>query len=91
MVSRINEFDRLYFPPSGSILACMYQDRPGVVASIAGHLAAAQINIEDMRNPHDLNTNRSLAIVRVNKVVPEDVVKALSRDIDAQSALFIQL
>ena len=91
MVSRINEFDRLYFPPSGHILACMYQDRPGVVASIAGHLAAAQINIEDMRNPHDLNTNRSLAIVRVNKPVPEKVVQALAKDIAAQSALFIHL
>ena len=91
MVSRINEFDRLYFPPSGSILLCVYPDRPGVTASITGHLAAAQINIEDMRNPHDLNTNRSLAIVRVNKTVPEEVVKALGKDINALSALFIQL
>ena len=91
MVSRINEFDRLYFPPSGSILLCVYPDRPGVTASITGHLAAAQINIEDMRNPHDLNTNRSLAIVRVNQTVPEDVVKALGKEIGAQSALFIQL
>jgi hypothetical protein len=73
------------------MLVCVYPDRPGVTANIAGHLAAAQINIEDMRNPHDLNTNRSLAIVRVNKAVPEDVVKALGKDIAAHSALFIQL
>ena len=91
MVSRINEFDRLYFPPAGSILVCVYPDRPGVTANIARHLADAGINIEDMRNPHDLNTNRSLAIVRVNKTVPDDVVKALGKDISAQSALFIQL
>ena len=91
MVSRINEFDRLYFPPFGNILVCMYQDRPGVVACIAGHLAAAQINIEDMRNPHDLKTNRSLAILSVNKPVPEAVVKALGKDISAATALFLQL
>ena len=91
MVSRVNEFDRLYFPPFGNILVCVYPDRPGVTANITAHLAAAQINIEDMRNPHDLNTNRSLAIVRVNKAVPQDVVQALGKEIGAQSALFVQL
>jgi D-3-phosphoglycerate dehydrogenase len=91
MVSRMNEFDRLYFPPSGNILICVYPDRPGVTANIARHLAEQGINIEDMRNPHDLNTNRSLAIVRVNKVVPESVVVALGKEINAQSALFVQL
>ena len=91
MVARINEFDRLYFPPSGNILVCVYPDRPGVTANIAGHLASAQINIEDMRNPHDLNTNRSLAIVRVNKPVPPEVIAALAKDISAHSALCIQL
>jgi len=90
-VSRVNEFDRLYFPPSGNLLVFLYSDRPGVTATIAGHLAKAQINIEDMRNPHDLNTNRSLAIVRVNKTVSPEVVSALAKEISAQSALFIQL
>lgn len=91
MVSRINEFDRLYFPPSGKLIVCVYPDRPGVTAIIAGRLAESQVNIEDMRNPHDLNTNRSLAIVRVNKTVPEEVVAGLSKEINAQSALYIQL
>jgi D-3-phosphoglycerate dehydrogenase len=91
MVARINEFDRLYFPPYGGNLVCMYQDRPGVVAAIAGHLAGAQINIEDMRNPHDLHTNRSLAILRVNKPVPPEVVQALGKDIAALLALYIEL
>jgi len=91
MVARINEFDRLYFPPSGNLVVCLYPDRPGITAVIARRLADAQVNIEDMRNPHDLNTNRSLAIVRVNKPVPADVVSALAKDISAHSALFIQL
>ena len=91
MVARINEFDRLYFPPSGNLMVCLYPDRPGITAVIARRLADAQVNIEDMRNPHDLNTNRSLAIVRVNKPVPADVVSALAKDISAHSALFIQL
>ncbi|NLC82313.1 MAG: hypothetical protein GX748_14135, partial [Lentisphaerae bacterium] len=29
-VSRIDEFDRLYFEPSGATLFCLYDDRPGV-------------------------------------------------------------
>ena len=91
MVSRINEFDRLYFPPSGNLFVCVYPDRPGVTAAISRHLADAQINIEDMRNPHDTHTNRSLAIVHVNKPVPDNVIAVISKEISAQIALSIQL
>jgi D-3-phosphoglycerate dehydrogenase len=91
MVSRINEFDRLYLPPDGNLLVCVYEDRPGMTAIISRHLADAQVNIEDMRNPHDLHTNRSLAVVRVNKPVPAAVVQSIAAEIKAQSALALQL
>ena len=91
MVSRINEFDRLYLPPDGNLLVCVYEDRPGMTAIISLHLADAQVNIEDMRNPHDLHTNRSLAVVRVNKPVPAAVVQSIAAEIKAQSALALQL
>jgi D-3-phosphoglycerate dehydrogenase / 2-oxoglutarate reductase len=87
MVSRINEFDRLYFPPKGSTLFFLYDDRPGVIATISRALAEADVNIEDMRNPHDEKTNRSLAILKLNAKVDREWVDKVATDIKAHSAL----
>lgn len=91
MVSRINEFDRLFFEPHGAMLLCMYDDRPGVIATISRRLADAHINIEDMRNPHDNKTNRSLAIVKLNQLAPVEMVAAIAREIPTHSAICVSL
>lgn len=86
MVARVNEFDRLYFPPAGSTLWFLYEDRPGVTATISQALAEAAINIEDMRNPHNAGTNRSLAILKLNRSVDRPWVAALAKRIQAHAA-----
>ncbi len=91
MVSRINEFNKLYFEPIGSTLFFLYHDRPGVIAGIGRELAARNINIEDMRNPHDPKTNRSLAIVRVNRLPDTEQLEKIHREIDAIAAFSISL
>jgi D-3-phosphoglycerate dehydrogenase len=87
MVSRIDEFDRLYFEPNGMTLFCVYDDRPGVIATISRKLADAGINIEDMRNPHDPKTNRSLAIVKVNACVGDPLLADIRKEINAHAAV----
>ena len=91
MVARINEFDSLYFEPSGPMLFCIYDDRPGVIAAVSRRLADLGINIEDMRNPHDPKTNRSLLIFKLNRAVDPEVVEALGSEIEALSAMGIVL
>ncbi len=86
-VSRINEFDRLYFEPNGATLFCLYDDRPGVIASISRKLADADINIEDMRNPHNAKTKRSLAVIRLDHPVSVDLLKVIKVEIQAHSAV----
>jgi D-3-phosphoglycerate dehydrogenase len=86
LISRINEFDRLYFEPVGPTLFFLYEDRPGVIGAIGSHLAKCGINIEDMRNPHDHKTNRSLAILKVNQAVPEDLMNSIKEEIKARAA-----
>jgi len=85
-VSRIDEFDRLYFEPVGATLFCLYKDRPGVIASISRKLADAGINIEDMRNPHNTKSDRSLAIIRLSEPISEELIASIKADIDAHSA-----
>lgn len=91
MVARINEFDRLYFEPLGHTVFFLYADRPGVIGTIGSHLADSDVNIEDMRNPHDSQTGRSLAILKVNKRVPADVIDAISTAIESIAAFHITL
>jgi D-3-phosphoglycerate dehydrogenase len=69
----------------------LYEDRPGVIGTIGGKLAAANINIEDMRNPHDATTNRSLAILKLNRLAPQDVMDDIQRSVKALAAFSIKL
>lgn len=80
MISRINQFDRLYWVPRGVALFFQYEDRPGVIAVISKCLAEAGINIEDMRNPHDHDSGESLAILSVNTAVSDDLLKKIAQE-----------
>ena len=91
MVSRINEFDKLYFEPAGHTMFFVYDDRPGVVGTIGRRAAEAGINIEDMRHSHDRKTNRSLAILKVNRPAPEDLASKIGEEIQARIAVAITL
>ncbi len=91
MVARINEFDRLYFEPLGHTVFFLYKDRPGVIGTIGRALAESGVNIEDMRNPHDPQTNRSLAILKVNQRVPDTIIDAISEEIESIAAFHITL
>jgi len=91
MVSRINEFDKLYFEPVGHTLFFLYDDRPGVIGTIGSKLAASNVNIEDMRNPHDTKTNRSLAILKVNQRVPDELMEEIGREIRALASFSVRL
>ena len=91
MVSRINQFDRLYWVPQGNAVFFQYKDRPGVIATISRRIAAAGINIEDMRNPHDDKTGESLAILSLNTPVSNDLVRSIADEIQAVVAQSVQL
>jgi D-3-phosphoglycerate dehydrogenase len=88
MISRINEFDKLYFEPRGPTVFFIYDDRPGVLGQIGTALAGANINIEDVRNPHHLRVNQSLAILRVNKPVTEALMNDIAGKIKALASFY---
>ena len=88
MIARINDFDRLYFEPKGPTVFFIYEDRPGVLGQIGSALAAADINIEDVRNPHHLKVNESLVIMRINKPIAPALMDDISRNIRALSAFY---
>ncbi|MFA4945031.1 MAG: NAD(P)-dependent oxidoreductase [Lentisphaeria bacterium] len=91
MISRINDFDKLYFPPEGHTLMAVYVDRPGVLAKITGALAAAEINIEDIRSPHSSDGKRSLAMLKVNKPVPAAVIERIKAETGASPVAVVSI
>ena len=75
MISRINDFDKLYFEPTETAILFIYKDRPGVIGQIGQALAEAGINIEDMRNPHDPSGDNSLALMKISHKVDTELVE----------------
>lgn len=83
MISRVGGFDKLYFEPKGHLVLFTYADRPGVLSQIAGAMAEAGINIDDVRNPHDESGERSIAILKVSQPIPENVLSKVAAKIEA--------
>ena len=86
MISRINDFDKLYFEPAGHMVCFQYKDRPGVVGRIGAALADAKLNIEDVRHSHHAPSDQSMAIFRLNAPAPEALVHKIGKEIGASIA-----
>lgn len=91
MISRIDDFDRLYFSPYGHNLIFTYKDRPGVLGQIASALAEANLNIDDVRNPHDSQGAQSMAWLKVNQPVRAETVDRIAERIDADIAVYARV
>ena len=83
IVSRINNFYKLYFEPAGPTAFFLYQDRPGVLGAIGNQLAEHQVNIEDIRQPHDPESGQSLAIIKLDKPISRELVEQIGKAIEA--------
>ncbi|HMP76562.1 MAG TPA: NAD(P)-dependent oxidoreductase [Kiritimatiellia bacterium] len=91
MISRINDFKNLYFVPQGHNVVFTYKDRPGVLGRIGAALANAGINIDDVRNPHDVKGEESIAILKVNQPVPADLIAKIADEIGAHCGFAVEL
>ena len=91
MISRINDFAGLYFEPKGHTVVFIYKDRPGVLARISAELAQARVNIDDVRNPHDTQGEKSIAIIKVNQPVACDLIAKIAKEIEATTHFSIDL
>jgi len=86
MISRINDFEKLFFDPQGHTLVVSFEDRPGVLGTIAAAVADAGINIDDVRNPHSLSGDTSIAILKINKPAPDELVSNIAEEVNATMA-----
>ena len=83
MISRLNDFDKLYLEASGHVLFAEYADAPGVIGKIASILGENHINIIDLRAPQSANAERALAVIKTDKPVSADLKEKVRNAVDA--------
>lgn len=86
MLSRINDFDKLYLEPSGNNLFIEYADKPGVLGKIASMLGKNKINIVDVRAPQSIAADRAMAVLKTNVPVSDEILKEIAANIKAVTA-----
>jgi D-3-phosphoglycerate dehydrogenase len=91
IVSRIGDFDKLYFEPAGHSITFVYNDRPGVLAQITQALALEGVNIDDIRAPQSADGSKSIAVLKVNTTVHQDVVEKIKNQLECEVAYHVQL
>lgn len=89
VISRLNGFDGIYFSLKGYNLFVVYEDRPGVIALISNALLKHNINIDNITAPRDHKNGISLAILRVDQQVPEEVLSEIKANLNPVAAFAI--
>ena len=84
MISRINDFEHVYFVPKGNALIVEYKDRTGVLAKITGACARENINIEDIHAPRDHEGKNAIAILMTDKPVPAALADKIKEEVNAK-------
>ncbi|NOY75783.1 MAG: ACT domain-containing protein [Kiritimatiellaeota bacterium] len=86
MISRLNDFDKLYLEASGNVFFVEYADEPGVIGKIASILGDNHINIVDLRAPQSADAKRALAVIKTNKQVTGKVRDEVEKAVDTINA-----
>ena len=83
MISRLNDFDKLYLEASGHNLIAEYSDAPGVIGKIASILGEEKINIIDIRAPQNIKADKALAVIKTNTPASDELVAKIAKEINA--------
>ena len=90
---RIASYDgiELEAPLSGQVLLTVHDDRPGVVAMISTLLSKRRINITHMHVGSDAKGKQAAAFIRLDRMLPDELFKEISKARFVKSAMHLSL
>jgi len=91
MITRINDFDKLFLDPSGHILFVEYKDKPGVIGKISTILGDNGINIVGIRSPLDTKQTNSLLTIKTEQKISERVLDIIKQTESAHNVFFVSI
>jgi len=86
MITRLNNFEKLYLEASGNNLFVEYGDEPGVLGKIASILGENDINIIDIRAPQNVGADKALAVIKTNVATPCEIIAKIADSVKASAA-----
>ena len=91
IISRINDYNRVYFVPRGNAFIVEHDDAPGMLNKITGACAEVGINIEDIHASRSDDGKRMIAILMTDKLVGCETVKKVIDMVKAKNAFSFTL
>ena len=91
IISRINDYNRVYFVPRGNAFIVEHDDAPGMLNKITGACAEVGINIEDIHASRSDDGKRMIAILMTDKLVGCATVKKVIDMVKAKNAFAFTL
>ena len=91
IISRINDYNRVYFVPRGNAFIVEHDDAPGMLNKITGACAEVGINIEDIHASRSDDGKRMIAILMTDKLVGCETVKKVIAMVKAKNAFAFTL
>jgi len=82
---------QLEFRPKAKLLVVRNHDVPGVVGELGSRLGAAGINIAEIHLSRRPESNKALAVVRLDQNPPDDVLEALRAHEAVRSVQLVEL
>jgi D-3-phosphoglycerate dehydrogenase len=89
MISRLNDFDKLYLEASGNNLFVEYSDEPGVIGKIASILGKNSINIIDIRAPQNPDADKALTVIKTSVPATEEIISKIADEVRALNAFSV--
>ena len=91
IISRVNDYNRVYFIPRGHAFFVEHDDAPGMLSKITGACAEAGINIEDIHASRSDDGKHMLAILMTDKLVAKETVAKVVAQVKAKNAFAFTL
>lgn len=91
MISRINDYNKLYLDPNGNNLFIEYEDGPGIIGKIASCLGRHNININEIRAPQDFSKKFAILALKTDIEISELIISEIKKEVPVKHVFFVKI